>query len=68
MEKNLFKASWDPKGEKIVAGGGDGTATIWDSNTGRLMYKLPGHKGSVNDAVFSPNAEEHIRTLNRGMR
>lgn len=27
---------------------------IWDVNTRRLMYKLPGHLGSVNDVVFHP--------------
>ena len=27
---------------------------IWDVNTRRLLYKLPGHKGSVNDVAFHP--------------
>ncbi|KAL0264520.1 hypothetical protein SLS55_000470 [Diplodia seriata] len=57
MEKNLLKASWDPKGQKIAAGSGDRTVVVWDANTGRLLYKLPGHKGAVNDVRFSPRDE-----------
>ena len=27
---------------------------IWDAATRRMLYKLPGHTGSVNEAVFHP--------------
>ncbi|OJD35851.1 u5 snrnp complex [Diplodia corticola] len=57
LEKNLLKASWDPKGQKIAAGSGDRTVVVWDANTGKLLYKLPGHKGAVNDVRFSPRDE-----------
>src|SRR5205814_7987901 len=57
MESNLLKASWDPKGERIAAGSGDRTVVVWDAGTGKLLYKLPGHKGSVNDVRFSPGSE-----------
>lgn len=57
LEKNLIRASWDPKGEKIAAGSGDRSAVVWDFKTGKLLYKLPGHKGTVNDVQFSPNDE-----------
>ncbi|KAJ5109758.1 U5 snRNP complex subunit [Penicillium argentinense] len=60
LEKNLIRASWDPKGEKIAAGSGDGSAVVWDVKTGKLLYKLPGHKGTVNDVRFSPNNEPII--------
>jgi len=55
IEKNLFRASWDTDGKRIAAGSGDRTALIWDANTGRLLHRLPGHKGSVNDVRFAPN-------------
>jgi len=55
LEKNLIRASWDAEGKRIAAGGGDGTVTIWNSATGKLLHKLPGHKGTVNDARISPN-------------
>lgn len=57
LEKNLIRASWDPKGEKIAAGSGDRTVVIWDARTGKLLYKLPGHKGTVNDVRFHPGSE-----------
>jgi len=55
MEKNLLKACWDTQGKRIAAGSGDGTAVLWDANTGKLLHKLPGHKGAVNDVRFAPH-------------
>ncbi|KAL9052389.1 MAG: hypothetical protein Q9162_005419 [Coniocarpon cinnabarinum] len=54
MEKNLYKAVWDSEGKRIAAGSGDRTAVVWDVRTGKLLHKLPGHKGAVNDVRFSP--------------
>ncbi|KAI4208239.1 MAG: hypothetical protein LQ346_000119 [Caloplaca aetnensis] len=49
LEKNLVRASWNSKGDKIAAGSGDGTAVVWDAQSAKLLYKLPGHRGTVND-------------------
>ena len=57
LERNLIRASWDPKGERIATGSGDRTVVVWDVRTGKLLYKLPGHKGTVNDVRFSPGDE-----------
>lgn len=57
LEKNLIRASWDPKGEKIAAGSGDRSVIVWDVKTAKILYKLPGHKGTVNDVRFAPNEE-----------
>ena len=54
LEKNLIKASWSPKGDKIAVGSGDGSAVIWDVQTTKVLYKLPGHRGTVNDVRFAP--------------
>ncbi|KFY57981.1 hypothetical protein V496_06277 [Pseudogymnoascus sp. VKM F-4515 (FW-2607)] len=62
IEKNLIRASWDKEGKKIAAGAGDGTAVVWSNDTGKLLYKLPGHKGTVNCAEFSPGPEPIILT------
>ena len=53
MEKNLIRASWDAKGGKIASGSGDGTAVVWDTQSAKMLYKLPGHKGTVNDVRFA---------------
>ncbi|EGO55913.1 hypothetical protein NEUTE1DRAFT_148308 [Neurospora tetrasperma FGSC 2508] len=60
MEQNLIKGSWDKDGKKIAVGAGDGTVVIWGSDTGKLLYKLPGHKGTVNVAEFSPGTDPLI--------
>ncbi|KAG0138123.1 WD40-repeat-containing domain protein [Tuber indicum] len=60
IEKNLIRASWSPTGDKVGAGGGDGSVAVWEAETRKLLYKLPGHRGTVNDMRFSPNAAEPI--------
>ena len=57
MEKNLIRASWDAKGNKIASGSGDGTAVVWDTQSAKMIYKLPGHKGTVNDVRFAAGEE-----------
>ncbi|KAK7999242.1 hypothetical protein PG984_013278 [Apiospora sp. TS-2023a] len=68
IEKNLMKASWDKSGKKIAAGAGDGTVVIWGSDTGKLLYKLPGHKGTVNCAEFITNDEPLILSASSDRR
>lgn len=60
LEKNLIQGSWDATGKKIAVGAGDGTVVIWSSDNGKLLYKLPGHKGTVNVAEFSPSGDPVI--------
>ncbi|KAK4005256.1 hypothetical protein OUZ56_006970 [Daphnia magna] len=54
FEKNLLRCSWSPDGNKISAGSADRFVYIWDTTSRRIIYKLPGHNGSVNDVVFHP--------------
>lgn len=54
FEKNLLKCSWAPDGSKIASGSADRFVYIWDTTTRRVMYKLPGHSGSVNEVDFHP--------------
>lgn len=35
----------------------DEQAVVWNSETGKLLYKLPGHKGTVNFAEMSPSTD-----------
>ncbi|KAK0267677.1 hypothetical protein LTR35_016086 [Friedmanniomyces endolithicus] len=55
LEKNLIRACWDAEGRRVVAGGGDGTVTVWEAKSGKMLHKLPGHKGAVNDVGISPD-------------
>ena len=63
IEKNLVRASWDPKGERVGVGSGDGSVCIWESRTAKLIYKLPGHRGTVNDVRFAPGEESISKNL-----
>jgi Prp8 binding protein len=55
FEKNLLRCAWSPDGTKVTAGSGDRNVYIWDTNQRRILYKLPGHQGSVNEVRFHPN-------------
>jgi Prp8 binding protein len=54
IEKNLLKCAWSADDQKVTGGSEDGLVNIWDVKTGGLLYKLPGHNGSVNEATFHP--------------
>lgn len=54
FEKNLLRVAWSPDGGKVSAGSGDRFLYIWDTTSRRILYKLPGHTGSVNDVDFHP--------------
>ena len=36
----------------VAAGSSDRFVYIWDTTSRRILYKLPGHLGSVNDVDF----------------
>ncbi|WWC90343.1 uncharacterized protein L201_005276 [Kwoniella dendrophila CBS 6074] len=56
FESTLIKCSWSKhdNGNRIAVGGGDRNVTIWDVDTGKIAYKLPGHKGTVTAVDFHP--------------
>jgi Prp8 binding protein len=54
FENNLLKCSWSSNGSKVTTGSADCMVYIWDTTTRRILYKLPGHTGSVNEIVFHP--------------
>ena len=53
FEKNLLRCAWSPDGSKVTCGSADRMVYVWSAD-GTLQYKLPGHKGSVNEAVMHP--------------
>lgn len=55
FEKNLLRCAWSPDGSKVSAGSADRFMYIWDTTSRRIIYKLPGHNGSVNDVDFHPD-------------
>ena len=58
-------ASYSPDGERVVTASDDGTARIWDADSGEALETLRGHESSasgvdfngVNGAEFSPEGD-----------
>ncbi len=54
FEKNLLRCDWAPDGARVTAGSADRMVSVWDFASQELLYRLPGHSGSVNEVVFHP--------------
>jgi len=52
FEKNLLHCAWSPDGTMVSAGSSDRNLYVWEVHSRKLLYKLPGHLGSVNDVDF----------------
>ena len=44
-----------PDGSRFATTGQDGTATMWETDTGKRLLTLRGHEGDVNGIAFSPD-------------
>jgi Prp8 binding protein len=55
FEKTLLKCSWSPDGTKVSAGSADRFVYVWDVASKRILYKLPGHRVTVNETDFHPD-------------
>jgi len=54
FEKNLLRCCWSPSGDQVSAGSADRFVYVWDVPNRKILYKLPGHQGSVNETDFHP--------------
>lgn len=54
FEKRLMRANWSSDGRRITAGSSDHQVYVWDVASQRILYRLPGHKGSVIEVDMHP--------------
>ncbi|KAM6490411.1 WD40-repeat-containing domain protein, partial [Amanita muscaria] len=56
FENTLLRGAWskDDGGQRVAVGGADRMVCIWEVETGKILYKLPGHKGTVTAVDFHP--------------
>lgn len=53
--QGAFDVAYNPAGTRIVTGGRDGTAIVWDASTYKRIATLRGHADWVNGVAYSPN-------------
>jgi|EP00908_Phaeocystis_cordata_P010184 Prp8 binding protein len=53
-ERGLIKCNWSASGTQVTCGSADNFVYVWDVASKRILYKLPGHSGSVNEVDFHP--------------
>jgi WD40 repeat protein len=46
-------ASYSPNGERLVTGGNDGVAVLWDASTHRRLAQMPAKHGAIEAARYS---------------
>jgi WD40 repeat protein len=61
---NVYSANFSPDGKRLVATTGEhfhnfgqGSAQVWDVETGRELMVLEGHTGTLGFAAFSPDGQ-----------
>lgn len=57
-------AAWNPQGTRIITGGKDGTARIWDAENGQELMILSGHEGMLNHAAWNPSGTQIVTASN----
>jgi WD40 repeat protein/tRNA A-37 threonylcarbamoyl transferase component Bud32 len=57
--QRVLAVAWSPDGLHLASGGDDGTAQVWDADTGEARMYYQGHMGPVSAIAWSPDGK-HI--------
>ena len=58
-EEDTRGVAWSPDG-RLIAGSGEGTARVWDAETGTVRHTLLGHTGFVFGVAWSPDSSRLV--------
>jgi hypothetical protein len=64
--RSVFSGVFSPDGQRIATASDDGTARIWDVQTGKTTAVLAGHAGTVWSAGFSPHGQRVVTASDDG--
>src|SRR5437870_12747372 len=52
--------AFSPDGQRIVTGGSDQTAKVWEAASGRQLLQLKGHSAEISSVAFSPDGQRIV--------
>ena len=53
-ERALLRCAWSPDGVWVTGGNAAREVLVWEATSGEVRWRLPGHKGCVNEVQFHP--------------
>jgi WD40 repeat protein/basic membrane lipoprotein Med (substrate-binding protein (PBP1-ABC) superfamily)/DNA-binding SARP family transcriptional activator len=66
-DDQIYGVAYSPDGSLVASASQDGTARVWDANTGEQIRVLSGHGDAVKDVSFDPAGEVLATGGNDGM-
>ena len=57
IEISVNAVAFNPVGQSVLSGGGDGTLILWDVSSGAVVQDFVGHQTTVTAVAFSPDGQ-----------
>ena len=55
-DADVWSATYNTDGSRILTASADRTARVWDATTGKELLKLAGHEEAVRHAAYNPES------------